>query len=64
MQDLKFSSSIFVPEDGLLDPEDEGIKFFLNGSNCFPNNTVKHPRRWVRIKKKTKVTDHDLNLNI
>jgi len=45
MKYLKFSSSIFVPEDGLLDHEDEGTMFILNGSNCFPIDTVKHPRR-------------------
>jgi hypothetical protein len=45
MQYMKFSSSIFFPEDGLFDSEDEGTMFFLNGSNCFPINTVKHPRR-------------------
>jgi hypothetical protein len=45
MQYLKFSSSIFIPEDGLLDHEDEGTMFILNGSKCFPTDTVKHCRR-------------------
>jgi hypothetical protein len=45
MQYLKFSSSIFIPEDGLFDHEDGGTMFILKGSKCFPTDTVKTPQK-------------------
>jgi hypothetical protein len=42
---LQVFKQYFVPEDDLLDLEDESTMSILNGSNCFQINTVKHPRR-------------------